>query len=312
MRITDGPLNYSAPRASRDGRKLFVIGEQSRKELTRYDLKSRSFVPYLPALLAADPDFSPDGEWVAYARLPDRTLWRSRLDGSNATPLTLPGASVHSPHWSPDGKQIAYLTKSAQNQYKACVVPAGGGQPQQLVPGAGEEGIPTWSRDGKLLAFGDVLHGRPASEMAIHLLDLRSHQVSTLPGSPGLWTPRWSPDGRYIAALAVGEGAEGASAASPAVLLYDFAARHWTTLAETENICNLTWSRDSQYVYFCAGTPNPEMYRVRVANKRVEPLVSIKGFPLPEDWIGVAPDGSPLLIRGTSIQEIYTLDVQWP
>jgi len=290
LRITAGPLDYSAPLPSRDGRKLFVIGTQSRRELVRYDLKSKSFVPYLPALLAADPDFSPDGEWVAYARLPERILWRSRTDGTNAFPLTASGARVHSPHWSPDGKQIAYLTKSAQNQYKACVVLADGGQPQQLVPGAGEEGIPTWSRDGKFLAFGDVLHGRPASGMAIHLLDLRNHQVSTLPGSKGLWTPRWSPDGRYIAALALGDETKGSLVASPAVLLFDFQTHNWTTLARTANICNLTWSHDSQYVYFCAATSYAELYRVQVASKRVEPLASLTGLSaLLDDWIGVAP-----------------------
>jgi Tol biopolymer transport system component len=313
IRITAGPLDYSAPLASRDGRKLFVIGRQSREELVRYDLKSRTFVPYLPALRAADPDFSPDGAWVAYARLPERTLWRSRLDGSNATPLTVPGAGIHSPHWSPDGKQIAYLAVSAPLQFKAYVVPAEGGAPQQLLPGAGEEGIPTWSRDGNFLVFGDVLHGLHASEMAIHLLDLRNHQVSNLPGSAGLWTPRWSPDGRYIAALALGDEAKGELAASPVVLLYDFGTRRWTTLAKSENISKLTWSHDSQYVCFCAGRAEGELCRVQISSKRVEPLASLRGSSgLVGDWIGLAPDGSPLLITGTSIQEIYALDVEWP
>jgi Tol biopolymer transport system component len=202
---------------------------------------------------------------------------------------------------------------SAQNQYKACVVHADGGPPQQLLRGAGEEGIPTWSRDGNFLVFGDVLHGRHASEMAIHLLDLRNHQLSTLPGSAGLWTARWSPDGRYIAALALGEEAKGGLTACPAVLLYDFSTRRWTTLATTESICSLTWSHDSRYVYFCALGSDPEMYRVHLVSKRAEPLASLKSLGgAGRDWIGVAPDGSPLLLRDTRIQEIYALDVEWP
>ena len=69
--------------------------------------------------------------------------------------LSVSNAEVYSPHWSPDGKQIAYMSISAQNQYKAWVVSAEGGQPQKVIPGGGEEGIPTWSRDGNFLVFGD-------------------------------------------------------------------------------------------------------------------------------------------------------------
>jgi Tol biopolymer transport system component len=311
-RITAGLGDNYAPLPSRDGSKLFVIGEQSKTELARYDLKSKTFVPYLPTILAGDVDFSPDGEWVVYARMPDRTLWRSRLDGSNATPLTGSGAEAYSPHWSPDGKQIAYMAISAQNQYKAYVVAADGGQPQQLLPGAGEEGIPTWSHDGNFLVFGDVLHGLHASEMAIHLMDLRNRQLSTLPASAGLWTPRWSPDGRHVAALALGDEAKGGLAHCPALLLYDFGTRNWTTLASVSNICNLAWSLDSQHVYFETGPPEPEIYRVHIVSKRVKPLVRLNDFPLAGDWIGVAPDGSLLIGRDTRIDEIYTLDMQWP
>ena len=311
IRITAGLGDSFAPLPSHDGRKLFFINSQSSNELTRFDLKSRTFAPYLPGLLAADLDFSPGADWVAYARLPERTLWRSRVDGSNATPLTASGWQVFSPYWSPDGKQIAYMAISAQKQYKAFVVSADGGEPHQLLPGAGEEGNPTWSRGGNLLAFGDVLHGRHASEMAIHLLDLRTHQVSILPGSQGLWTPRWSPDGRYIAALALGDEAARELADCPAILLYDFRTSRWTTLATIPSIANLAWSRDSQYLYFLGGS-DKEMYRAYIGGKRVERLVSLKDIPpIENDWIGVAPDGSPLTMKGIRIQGVYALDVQW-
>jgi dipeptidyl aminopeptidase/acylaminoacyl peptidase len=291
---------------------VFVIGQQSRGELVRYDLKSKTFVPYLPSILAGDTDFSPDGKWVAYVRLPERTLWRSRPNGSDAVALTVTGARVYSPHWSPDGKKIAYMAISAQNQYKAYVVAADGGPPQQLVPGAGEEGIPTWSRDGKSVVFGDVLHGLHASQMAIHLLDLRNRQLSTLPGSAGLWTPRCSPDGRYIAALALGDEAKGQLPVCPAVLVYDFRAGRWTTLANVSGICNLAWSRDSQYVYFRAVRPNPEVYRVPIVSKKVEWLAGLAVSTADGgDWIGAAPDGSPLVLKDTKIQEVYAVDMQW-
>ena len=312
-RLTAAGGDYSAPLPSRDGKKLFVLGRKTKRELMRYGLNSRVIQPYLPRVLASDADFSRDGKWTAYVRLPERTLWRSRPDGSNATPLTASGAEAFSPHWSPDGKRIAYMSISAGNQYKACVVPAEGGQPQIVIPGESEEGIPTWSGDGNFLAFGDTLHVGRASKMAIHLLDLRNHTLSTLPGSAGLWTPRWSPDGRYIAALALGDETKGQLAHCASLLLYDFGKRSWTTLVNMLDIINVAWSRDSKCVYFLAGTSARGLYRVSLANKKIESLSSFRGSAeVGGDWIGVAPDGSPLVMMDTRIDEVYALDVQWP
>jgi Tol biopolymer transport system component len=299
-------------RSSGDDRKLFAISGEYKQELVRYDMNSRTFVPYLPGSLAAEPDISPDGEWIVYARLPERTLWRSRPDGSNARALTSSGPKAYCPHWSPDGKQISYMTVSSENHYKACVVPAEGGQSQELVPGSGEEGVPTWSPDGKILAFGGVLHGLPASQMTVRLLNLGNHQFSTLPGSAALWQVHWSPDGQHIAAVDLGSEPGGDLRAGPAILIYDFRSDKWTTLARSWHTRNLTWSSDSRYVYFDASDPNRGMYRVSIASKRVEPLASLNGFAgVGDDWIGVAPDGSPMMMKDRRIDEVYALDVQW-
>jgi Tol biopolymer transport system component len=126
-----------------------------------------------------------------------------------------------------------------------------------------------------------------------------------------LWTPRWSPDGRYIAALALGDEARGQLAACPAVLLYDLRTHRWTTLANISNIWNLAWSRDSRYLYFHTVSPERGLYHVHIVSKRVGRLASLKDFPYADDWIGVAPDGSPLLLKDTKIQEVYALDMQW-
>ena len=204
------------------------------------------------------------------------------------------------------------MSVSGEKQYKAYLVPADGGRPQQLVPGPGEEGVPTWSRDGNFLAFGNVLHGLPASQMTIRLLDLRNHQISSLPGSKGLWQIHWSPDGRYLAALAVGEESKGGLQFCPALLLYDFRSGKWTTLARIWAIRNMTWSRDSQYIYFDSGLPDLGMYQVNIISKRIDLLASLKGFAaVHDDWIGVSPDGSPMMMKDSRIDEIYALDVQW-
>jgi WD40 repeat protein len=88
--LTTGPLQFSFPLPSKDGRKLFVIGTQPRAELVRYDAKADDFVPYLGGISAGDVDFSRDGQWVTYVSYPEDTLWRSKLDGSARLQLTYP------------------------------------------------------------------------------------------------------------------------------------------------------------------------------------------------------------------------------
>jgi DNA-binding winged helix-turn-helix (wHTH) protein len=82
VQITSGQMNSMAPVPSRDGRSLFVIGQQQRGELVRYDATARQFVSYLGGLSADFIDFSRDGQWMTYVLLPEGTLWRSKIDGT--------------------------------------------------------------------------------------------------------------------------------------------------------------------------------------------------------------------------------------
>jgi Tol biopolymer transport system component/DNA-binding winged helix-turn-helix (wHTH) protein len=314
VQIASGLGDYYAPLPSRDGNKLFVMRGGSRTELARYDLRSGTFARCLPGVPAGETDFSPDRKWVAYVRMPEHTLWRSRLDGSDTMPMSLPGAEVYSPHWSPDSKQIAHMDIIREGQrkiYKAYVTPAAGGKARQLVSGTSEEGAPTWSPDGQRLAFGDVLHVQDATKMAIHLVEPIGSRVSTLPGSSGLWNPRWSPDGRYIAALALGDISKVALGVSSEMSLYDFRTSRWSTLVQMYDIQDLAWSPDSVYVYFRTGRPDRKLRRVQIAKRRIESLAEMGEDPLGQHWLGMAPDGSPLVTRGTVIHEIDAMEMDW-
>ena len=95
--------------AQEDGKKLFVVGALARGELTRYDGKSRQFVPFLSGISADSVSFSKDGKWAAYVAYPEGTLWRSKSDGSDRLQLSSPPAYAFMPRWSPDNKQIAFV-----------------------------------------------------------------------------------------------------------------------------------------------------------------------------------------------------------
>jgi Tol biopolymer transport system component len=141
--LTLGPLNFWFPVPSTDGKRLFVYGGQKRGELTRYDLKSRESVPYLSGIFAEGLDFSKDGVWVTYVMLPNMTLWRSKLDGSQRMQLTSNPMHASLPRWSPDGKRIVFAGQVPGRNWKIYVVSFDGGSLEPLTQDEHNEGDPT-------------------------------------------------------------------------------------------------------------------------------------------------------------------------
>jgi len=318
--VGTGASRYFSPLPSRDGSSIFAIGSQSKWQVERYDQRLGAFTSYLGGAPAADLGFSRDEQWVAYIREPDHTLWRSKIDGSDRRQLTSTATftDVHWPQWSPDGSKITFMADVGGPHLRAYAVAAAGGEPPQpLVGEAGEEGVPTWSPDGQSLVWGDPLYRHSPYEMKIHHLDLSTHQVADLPDSFGLWTPRSSPNGRYIAAVAVDRGLRSNLALFPAgefrlpgLWLFDVGAREWNRLVPM-SIDQIAWARDSRSVYFNTITDRT-VYRVGTSGGKAEPIVSLGGLSTNSEWAGVTPDGSPLVTHSLDIQEIYALDVGWP
>ena len=111
VQLTAGPINFQFPVSSPDGKRLYVVGSQTRSELVILNSVSGQFVPYLSGISAADVSFSRDGKLAAYVASPEGTLWRSSLDGGDRTQLTFPPLHATLPRWSPDGKQIAFFER---------------------------------------------------------------------------------------------------------------------------------------------------------------------------------------------------------
>jgi hypothetical protein len=136
---------------------------------------------------------------------------------------------------------------------------------------------------------------------AIMIYELETKQVSGVPGSHGLFSPRWSPDGRYIAAM---------TADSSKLMLFDFQSQRWTEIG-TGTLSWLNWSRDGQFIYLKDATGKGSVERIRVSDHRVDRVVDLKDFVLAGlggGAVSVSPNDFPLLLRDRGTQDVYALD----
>ena len=294
VQLTAGPITFGAPTPGADAKQLFVAGNQPRIELVHYESKSNQVVPFLGGISAGELEISPDGQWVAYTTYPDSTLWRSKLDGSGRLQLTFAPINAHEPRWSPDGKQILFTDVPR----KIFVVPANGGTPRQLMPGDHPAliGAGAWLPDGNSIVF--VMK---SEKNAIYRLNLKTQQISRIPGSDGMYGARLSRNGRYLTAFTLD---------NPKVMLYDFQTEIWSELGQ--GVGSIAWSHDSKFVYL--QLRHDELVRISVPGGKIERVLDLKDITLGgfwPDWISLLPDDSPLLMLDKSTPEIYRLDLQY-
>ena len=104
----------------------------------------------LASFLGVDASASPDGTRVAYLR--DATLYVAAADGSGeravATGIAPPSWDMTGPAWSPDGSRIAIAGGSS-----LLLVQADGAGTRTLFTGANQSVNPSWSHDGRVIAF---------------------------------------------------------------------------------------------------------------------------------------------------------------
>jgi TolB protein len=106
----------------------------------------------------AQADWSPDGKQIVFTRSRNRSvqrdIWIMNSDGSNPRLIAAaPGADEFLyPRFSPDGQRIAFQRRVASPlNADIWVMNADGGGQTRLTHRGG--GLPTWSSDGKKIAF---------------------------------------------------------------------------------------------------------------------------------------------------------------
>jgi Tol biopolymer transport system component len=240
-------------------------------------------------------------------------LWRSKLDGSQKLQLTVPPMRVHLPRWSPDGKRVAFIGEMPGKTWKNYVVSADGGTPRQLVMDERNETDPHWSPDGNSILFGrlpNYLIPEPSETKGLHLFDLGTSQVTKIPGSEGLISPRWSPDGRYVATFDYD---------SRKLILFDLTTHQQVELATSlHGLAFQNWSRDGTWIQVGGDLNGKDwgIYRIRLSDHKIERVVS--GWEIGRiggvtgAWNGLAPDDSLLVMRDHSTTEVYALEWEAP
>ncbi len=265
MNLTTGPMHYFSHTTSTDGKTIFAVSSLKHGELMRYDVKARALVPYSSGLSAEGMAFSHDKRWRAYVKYPQGELWRSREDGSESLQLTYRPLFAFQPEWSPDGKEIAFSGQRAGEKWQLYTVSAQGGSPQ-VVPEAMDAMGVSWSPDGRSIIFGNS--GISGNSGRIRSVDLRTRVVTTITGSDGLSSPRWSPDGLNIVAYD-----------SHRLALFSFERKTWAEYARMEEVGWPNWSADSNYIYFVGSTSDDAaIFRIALRGGKSEKIVSVKNF----------------------------------
>ena len=307
VQVTNGPLDFEAPVAGINDHRVYFVGANPEIELLRFHDDAKRFArmegTFSSAALAA---FSRDGQWVAWLNTMDGSLWRSRADGSDRFQLTAPPVRVFMMRWSPDNKRLAIMAEEPGNPWRIYLLDAAGGQLEPLLHEDLSEADPDWSSDGHWLVMGRLPQRMsPEKERrAIYAVEIASHKVTEIPGSAGLFSPRLSPDGKYIAAIGLQQRS---------LMLFDRSANAWRVLT-THSVADPQWSHDSTAIYFQdnleSGRP---IYRIGVRNGALEQVARLDSLrPLSaRDYrlIALAPGDLPVVSAWTSNVNLYSIDL---
>jgi DNA-binding winged helix-turn-helix (wHTH) protein/Tol biopolymer transport system component len=305
QKMTHGSLRWDSAATAPNSQTIYAIGCQWSGETVRLGPTGSGEGAVLLGVPAYELDYSRDGQWVVFTRYPDSTIWRAKSNGAEARQLTSADVEAHQGHWSPDGTRVAFMGKKAakESAWHIYVVPAMGGAMYEPLPNWGDQGVPTWSADGTSIVFGDRRSPSGFEKASIHQLDLRTTTISSIGAPEGLWSPRISPDGKYLAAVTYD---------SRSLYVRDNKSAIWKKLIDMDFIEHAAWSPDSSWIQvFVRNGKRPALLRIARDGSRIEKTVDLTGAPIfSESWFGIAPDGSPLGLRGKEACDLYALDWQ--
>jgi TolB protein len=206
-RLTRQPSSEGYPQFSPEGRSIaFDSDREGNFDIFVMDADGTNVrrVTRHPARdLAAS--WSPDGRTLVF--MSDRAgsgfdIYSIQRDGTNERRLTSTSSSWF-PVYSRDGSKLAFHVERDVH-----IMPAGGGALQRLTTDPANGMHPSWSPDGRRIAFMSWRNGR--TELFLMNADGSNQQRIVSMDRGDAIDPRWSPDGSRIVFVHLPDGMQGA------------------------------------------------------------------------------------------------------
>ncbi len=194
-RVSKEPGLNTGAAWSRAGALALTMSYEGNSEIYRIDPTDGRIEARLTNNPAIDssPCFSPDGSQIAFVsnRQGSPQIFVMSASGGGAKRVTFQGKYNQTPRWSPrpDKPQIAFTGRDERGVFDLFLLDVRTGKVDRLTQGHGSNLDPTWSPDGRLLAYVSSRGGLFIQNPETH------HEVEVWKGSAS--SPSWGPAPRH-------------------------------------------------------------------------------------------------------------------